>query len=221
MNHREMVYQMKKKRIVVSVAFAVQAVRFTESRALMIYTITGPSGSGKSTLLRRIFLLRPDQFIRIVTSTTRLPRKMENDGEDYDFEPRPKDFETFQAHHFASIDFDGNFYGIPQYAMLDFSRKEKDVIVILDPQGALELRHKYPGKTCNIFIQISKNRARSHLWRRDWKAGKKRLKADVAAGFYDADKIPYDHVICNQGNMGSMVKEFLDYADAKSSQLAS
>lgn len=185
----------------------------------MIYTITGPSGSGKTTLLWQLTSKYPDRFLRIVTATTRPPRPKEKDGYDYDFIRPPESFEDFQEAYLSAIFFDGNFYGIPPYAVPDLSRKGKDAIVVLDPQGAKMLREHFPN-TRNVFIKIRKKKARSHLWHRNAVNCTARFHADVDAGFYDENRIPYDLILQNQGSIQDMVDTFLAYAQKEVATVA-
>lgn len=179
----------------------------------MIYTITGPSGSGKTALVHCLVTLYPDRFCHAITTTTRPPRIHERDGYDYDFEPRPVDFEEFQRRHLAAVEFDGNFYGISWYAFYNMTFTRRDVLVILEPSGAAEVRRMFPTKSRNIYIKIKKRTAHSRLWHR-WKADcKKREAADKAAGLYDADRIPYDCILKNDGSLDELAERFCSFAN--------
>lgn len=173
----------------------------------MIYTITGPSGSGKSTLVRVLLEHYPERFRRVVTSTTRKPRRGETDGIDYHFEERPAGgLEEWKASHAASAEFDGNLYGIntDDYEKL-FG--EDDSLIVLEPSGARELKERFPMSVHTVYVRISSDMAARHMKKRRSRY-KKRQAADVDAGLFDDDG--YDSVIDNDGNLDELVRRFLD-----------
>ena len=51
----------------------------------LILVISGPAGVGKTTICNRLLDEFSNQLTRVVTTTTRKPRKGERHGEDYYF----------------------------------------------------------------------------------------------------------------------------------------
>lgn len=51
----------------------------------LLIVISAPSGGGKTTLCKRLLAEKKSELTRIVTCTTRDPRKDEADGDDYFF----------------------------------------------------------------------------------------------------------------------------------------
>lgn len=131
----------------------------------LVFVISAPAGTGKTTLVR---MLR-DEFHNIVESisdTTRTPRPNEIPGRDYnyitvkEFEEKIKEgdyLEYAQVFH--------NFYGTSRKFVDGQLEKGKHVILVIDTQGALQLK----GKLEAVFVFISPpslEELRARLYRR-------------------------------------------------------
>jgi guanylate kinase len=106
----------------------------------VVLTITGPSASGKSTLERLMCDKPGSGFHRIVSTTTRPPRKGEVDGDAYYFVSQ----EEFDALEDAGEFVENNRFGAHSYAanLSEFRRAfdaRKIAVVILDPNGRAQL----------------------------------------------------------------------------------
>lgn len=151
-----------------------------------LLTITGPSGSGKTTMMKE--LENKFNVHRIITSTTRQPRKGEKDGRDYYF-MNMDDYCTSTM--IAPVCFSGNYYGI-DVNMLDKQLAEHDVCaIIVEPQGAKMLREsagfiRANGVTVkSLYIDTDPKFALNHMARRDgFKKARERQKADFDSGMY-------------------------------------
>lgn len=98
-----------------------------------ILTITGPSCAGKSTLEAR---LKKEGYESIISSTTRPMRAGEVDGESYYFIPRP----AFEANRYGgayieTVEFNGHLYGASAEEVRRVSRKEKPIVIVVEPWG--------------------------------------------------------------------------------------
>ena len=106
----------------------------------LLIVISAPSGGGKTTLCKQLLARRPD-ITRIVTCTTREPRKDETDGEDYYFMDADSFLKRVQAGHFLEhATVYGHSYGILKSEVLDKLRDGKDVLLNVDVQGAATVR---------------------------------------------------------------------------------
>lgn len=117
----------------------------------LIFVLSAPAGTGKTTL---VGMLR-DEFTCVVESiscTTRAPRPDEISGKDYHF----MDVATFEA-KIAAGDFlehaqvFGSYYGTSKEYVQQQQEKGKHVFLVIDTQGALQLK----GKLNAIFVFIS------------------------------------------------------------------
>ncbi len=117
----------------------------------LLLVLSGPAGSGKSTLAGRLIAQDP-LAVRCVTATTRAPRPGEADGTDYHFLPRDA-FEAGVARgEFAEhAEYNGNLYGTPRASLEEPLRKGRTVVLVIEVQGAAQIRAVYPG-ALGVFV---------------------------------------------------------------------
>lgn len=127
-----------------------------------IFVVSAPSGGGKTTLVNRL-IQHTDYIARVVTHTTRKPRKGENHGEHYYFVSE-NDFKALVENQgfFEFAEVFGNYYGTSKQAVFDTIKKGKDVVLVIDWQGATAIKRILP-QAILIFImppslQVLKNR---------------------------------------------------------------
>lgn len=116
----------------------------------MIYCIIGHSASGKSTIERKLDSLG---IPRIISYTTRPPRKGEKDGVDYHFITINKFAELHDAGFFAEeAKYRDWLYGLSIDGVL---YKEKDYVVAVTPKGYYELLEEVGDEYIKaFFIQV-------------------------------------------------------------------
>src|ERR1041385_8872344 len=108
----------------------------------LLALISAPSGGGKTTLCRQLLEARP-QMSRAVTCTTRPPREGERDGVDYYFLDAGSFLKRVQAGNFLEhATVFGNSYGTLKSEVLSKMRQGKDVLLVIDVQGAATIRER-------------------------------------------------------------------------------
>jgi guanylate kinase len=121
------------------------------ARQPLVLIVSGPSGSGKSTLVEKILGL-PGTMLSI-SCTTRQPRKTEVDGRWYNFVTE-SEFQQMVARgdflEYAQV-FGKNWYGTPRKSIDEALAKKKDLVLEIDVQGALQVKHKLPGAVA-VFV---------------------------------------------------------------------
>lgn len=117
----------------------------------LIFVLSAPAGTGKTTLVR---MLR-EEFSCIAESiscTTRMPRPLEVPGRDYHFLTQKEFDERLKAGDFLEhAKVFGNDYGTSKKYVLEQQKKGKHVFLVIDTQGAKQLKEKIKG----IFIFLS------------------------------------------------------------------
>lgn len=105
-----------------------------------VFILSAPSGAGKTTVARKVLEQVPE-LVRVVTYTTREPRPGEQDGQDYRFISK----EEFEAKikegfflEYANVY--GNYYGTPKKEIDELLSLGKDVLLIIDVQGAFKVK---------------------------------------------------------------------------------
>lgn len=134
----------------------------------ILITLTGISGSGKTTLLNK--LEEEFEYHKVITCTTREPRKADNEihGIDYFFLKKEDFKKGIEENKFAeSEEFDGNFYGTP-WSQLD--NKNTLPVAILEPKGAKNIKEilkKHNYEVINVFIDCPPELAIERIKKRD------------------------------------------------------
>ena len=117
----------------------------------LFVVVSAPSGAGKTSICREVLKMLPNMRFS-VSYTTRPPRPKEEDGKDYyfisDFEFKKRIAEGEFAEWAENY---GYLYGTSGKTMKDFLEKGYDLILDVDPRGAMELKENYPG---GIFVFV-------------------------------------------------------------------
>ena len=115
-----------------------------------LFVISGASGVGKSTVLEKVMAERQD-LVFSVSATTRAPRDGEVDGKDYYFVSKETFQDMISKGEFLEYDeHHRTLYGTPQ-GQLDEKLKKFNVVLDVEPNGAMNVRRAYPDATL-IFI---------------------------------------------------------------------
>ena len=116
-----------------------------------LIVISGPSGAGKGTIVKALL----DQYASIhysVSATTRPPREGEVNGVNYWFVSR-EEFLHMREHdellEWAEVY--GNFYGTPRRRVMEAINRGHDIILEIDPQGAMKVKSGFPSA---VFVYI-------------------------------------------------------------------
>lgn len=116
----------------------------------LLFVVSAPAGTGKTTLVEML----DDEFSNVVTSvscTTRQPRPGEEDGIHYNFiseeEFNKKIAEDVFLEHASIYGFQ---YGTCKEWVAEQQAQGKHVVLVIDTQGALQLKGKIPA----VFIFI-------------------------------------------------------------------
>jgi guanylate kinase len=119
-----------------------------------LIVVSGPAGVGKTTLVEAVIDRMPGQLRRAVTATTRAQRPGEVPEVSYHF----WNHEQFRAAidrgdmlEYATVH-GTNFYGTPRSEVEPHRARGVGVVLVIDVQGAEQVRAKYPGDTLSIFI---------------------------------------------------------------------
>jgi guanylate kinase len=114
--------------------------------------LSGPSGSGKSTVVERLLATSRLPVRRAVTVTTRPMREGERDGVDYHFWTREQFQEQRAAGAFLECaEVHGNYYGTPRYEVEEYRAGGDGVILVIDVQGAEQVRRLCPDAV-SVFL---------------------------------------------------------------------
>lgn len=162
-----------------------------------LFIVSAPSGTGKTTLVERLVQGVPDLALSR-SFTSRPPRAGEADGVDYNFISRAR-FEVMKAagDFLESADVFGNYYGTSASATESVLASGRDLVLVIDVQGAQQVRAKTT-ESVGIFVlppsfSVLEERLRKRSM--DTEAEIQRRLA-VARSEVDA-VVDYDYVVVN------------------------
>ena len=161
-----------------------------------LFVISGASGVGKSTILKRVMEAIPDlQFS--VSATSRAPREGETNGVQYFFVTEEAFRQMIAQGAFVEYDYHmNNYYGTLKSEILN-KTKQGDMILDVEPVGAMRVKEIYPEATL-IYItppslEALEQRLRS---RNDTPEDQIKIRRERAA-WEDSQKDKYDYVVVN------------------------
>lgn len=113
-----------------------------KSRGLLV-VVSGPSGAGKDTVVSDL-LTRDDVNAKVsISMTSRLPRGKEEEGKDYYFVSKEEFEKNIEDDKFLEYAvYNDNYYGTPKEKIDEYLDKGIDVILIIEIQGALQIKEK-------------------------------------------------------------------------------
>jgi guanylate kinase len=123
----------------------------SSSRRGLLFVVSAPSGTGKTTVVERLVQVVPDLALSR-SYTSRVMREGERHGVDYNFITRAR-FEAMIADNafLEWADVFGNFYGTcAADAELEMAGG-RDLVLVIDVQGARQVR-RHRGGTIGVFV---------------------------------------------------------------------
>lgn len=159
--------------------------------------ISGPSGAGKGTLVDRLVARVPDVWVS-VSATTRPPRPHELEGEDYFFLTRDEFDAHIQAGDFLEwAEVHGNRYGTLAPAVRWHLERGIDVILEIDPQGAMQVKKLMPDAVLVFIVAPSMAELERRIRARGAETDEQ-VKTRLATAVRELQLVEtYDHVVEN------------------------
>ena len=119
-------------------------------RAGVLSVISGFSGVGKGTIVKK--LVEKEGYALSVSATSRAPRQGEVHGREYFFLTREEFHSMIENNGLIEwAEYVSNFYGTPREYVEERLAGGEDVILEIEPQGALTVKAQYP-EAVLIFI---------------------------------------------------------------------
>ncbi len=135
-------------------------------KAGRLVIISAPSGSGKTTILHALLKAEPGAA-RSISVTTRDPRPGERHGQDYQFMTRAQFASARRQRTFLECArILGHWYGTPRRPIERALRAGRDVLLVVDIQGARQIRRSGLPATTIFLLPPSWGALRKRLERR-------------------------------------------------------
>ncbi len=168
----------------------------TKKQGLLI-VLSGPSGSGKNTVCD-VVKKGNSNIWESVSMTSRKPRDGEIDGQAYYFvsaEEFEKNIEEDKMLEYAK--FAGNYYGTPKESVQKHLDKGEDVILVIEIQGALQIKKKLPQALFIFLLPPSMKELKRRLIDRHTESEEKIMERFETA-YKEINEISkYNYVIIN------------------------
>lgn len=131
-----------------------------------LFVLSAPSGSGKTTILEAI-LSTEKNIVRSVSVTTRLARQGERHGRDYLF-VTPSRFDRMRRGRafLECAKVVDHWYGTPWTPIKRAIRKGTDALLVIDVEGARQIRKKKLPSTTVFLLPPSRQALRQRLLKR-------------------------------------------------------
>ncbi len=131
-----------------------------------LFVISASSGTGKTTLARE--LLKEDKnLVQSISYTTRPPRLTERNGEDYYFVTKKEFFEMNRKNRFLEwANVFGQYYGTPKKEVGEHQRRGRNVLLLIDVQGAKKVKKTKPDAVFIFLAPPSKQELKRRLEKR-------------------------------------------------------
>jgi guanylate kinase len=118
----------------------------------LVFVVSAPAGTGKTTLVEMLIAKYPQEMQRSVSCTTRSPRGKEQEGIDYYFITKAQFEKKIKEGAFLEYaKVFNHYYGTLKENVETIQVQGRHVFLVIDTQGALQLRSKIEG----IFIFIT------------------------------------------------------------------
>lgn len=162
-----------------------------------LYILSGPSGAGKGTVCKQLLKEKPE-IVLSVSMTTRQPRADEKEGVSYFFTDKATFLKTKEEGGFLECaqHFD-NYYGTPRGFVVDNLEKGCDVLLEIEPVGALQVKSKMPESVLIFLTTPTKEDLIARLKTRGSETEEtiKKRMAKAETELSQMDK--YDYVVVN------------------------
>ena len=162
----------------------------------VLAVISGFSGVGKGTIVKKLVV--EQEYAISISATSRAPREGEVHGREYFFLTREEFNSMIEDNGFIEwAEYLNNFYGTPREYVEERLSAGEDVILEIEPQGALKVKEKYPEAVLIFIVPPSANELEDRLVGRGTEEVgtiKKRLKRAAEETVYISN---YEYIVVN------------------------
>ena len=168
-----------------------------KSKGLLI-VVSGPSGAGKDTICNKVVEEMKNTKIS-VSMTSREPRGKEVEGVDYYFVSKKEFEERIEKGEFLeyAIVHNNQYYGTPKAKLEEDINKGKNVILVIDIQGALKIKEIVKEALFIFIMPPSMEELKERLIKRNTETKDKILERFKTAYNEINEYTKYNYVVVN------------------------
>ena len=131
-----------------------------------LIVVSGPSGAGKDSVCNLVASYNPNLWIS-VSCTSRDIRKGEVEGVNYFYLTKDEFEEKIKNNDFLEYaTYNNSYYGTPLYKIKEKLNEGKDVVLVIEVQGALKVKKLYPNAIFIFILPPSMEELRNRLIKR-------------------------------------------------------
>lgn len=132
-----------------------------------LFVISASSGTGKTTLAKKLLEEDNKSLVQSVSYTTRTPRPTEVQGKDYFFVTKHEFIKIKKKNGFLEwANVFGRYYGTPKKQVDDHLKNGRDVLLLIDVQGAKKVKQIKPDAVFIFLAPPSKEELKRRLHKR-------------------------------------------------------
>lgn len=132
----------------------------------LLIVVSGPSGAGKDSVCNLVASYNTNLWIS-VSCTSRDIRKGEVEGVNYFYLTKEEFEEKIKNNDFLEYaTYNNSYYGTPLYKIKEKLNEGKDVVLVIEVQGALKVKKLYPNAIFIFILPPSMEELRNRLIKR-------------------------------------------------------
>lgn len=164
----------------------------------LLVVVSGPSGAGKDTIINEVIKNENLNTWVSISMTSREPRIGEEEGKHYFFVSREEFERNIQENNFLEYaEYSGNYYGTPKSKINEYLDKGIDVILIIEIQGALQIKELIPEALFIFIMPPSMEELKTRLVNRGTDSEEKILRRFKTAYQEINEVTKYNYVVVN------------------------
>ena len=183
----------------------------------LLIVLVGPSGVGKSTISRRLEKGLDVSYTVSVTTREKKPGEDEN-GKEYEHIDKLEFFRRLDSDQYLEYaQVHGNYYATPKHPAMDYLAAGRDVLLEIDVQGALQVRHHYPDALLIFILPPDEPTLLQRLTDRDRDSAddiNKRFRAAKREIHMAKGSRAFDHLVIND-DLDRAVREIVTIVNNK------
>lgn len=180
----------------------------------ILFVLSGPSGTGKGTVCKEV-LNREDKLTISVSATTREQRIGETDGETYHYVTKDE-FERMidRGDMLEYAMYNGNYYGTPKAAVDMLLNDGRDVLLEIEPQGALQVEKLFPEAVLIFLTPPSMAELKNRLVTRG-RENAAEIDERIAAAKWELEQADKYTTLIENNDLNNCVCDVLEYISKK------
>ena len=164
----------------------------------LLIVVSGPSGAGKDTIINEVIKRKNINAWISISMTSRLPRGNEENGKEYFFVTKEEFEDNIKKGNFLEYaEYNGNYYGTPKYKIDEYLNKGIDVILIIEIQGALQIKELIPEALFIFIMPPSMDELKNRLIARGTDSNEKIISRFKTAYQEINEVTKYNYVVVN------------------------